>query len=91
MNESRMSSTVLLRNMCVGKLEGSPLEACELIVKASNNKAGVKINGGGFAGSVIALVPNSELDGVITLAKKKYGDKNVHIVSVRNEIPCELK
>lgn len=90
-NESRVSSTELLKNMYVDKKEGSPLEACELILKASHNKAGVKINGGGFAGSVIALVPNNELDNVISLAKKQYGDKNVHIVSVRNEIPCEVK
>ena len=85
MNESRESSTELLKNMYVDKIEGSPLEACELILKASHNKAGVKINGGGFAGSVIALVPNNELDNVIALAKQQYGDKNVHIVSVRND------
>ena len=85
MNESRESSTELLKNMYVDKIEGSPLEACELILKASHNKAGVKINGGGFAGSVIALVPNNELDNVISLAKQQYGDKNVHIVSVRND------
>lgn len=90
-NESRISSTNLLHNMYVDVIEGSPLEACELIMRASHNKAGVKINGGGFAGSVIALVPNSELDNVITSASKQYGAKNVHLVSVRNDIPCEIK
>ena len=90
-NESRVSSTELLQNMYVDKIEGSPLEACELIFKASNSKAGVKINGGGFAGSVISLVPNSELDKVIEMVKDKYGDNNVHLVSVRNDIPSELK
>ena len=90
-NESRISSTNLLQNMYVDRIEGSPLEACELIMKASNNKAGVKINGGGFAGSVISLVPNSELDNVIEVVKAKYGENNVHIVDVRNDIPSELK
>ena len=90
-NESRMSSTNLLKNMYVDKIEGSPVEACELILKASNNKAGVKINGGGFAGSVISLVPNDELDNVIRVVKAKYGESNVHIVNVRNEIPSEIK
>lgn len=90
-NASRVSSTELLQNMYVDKVEGSPLEACELILKTSNNKAGVKINGGGFAGSVIALVPNSKLDNVIKVVKNKYGDKNVHLVSVRNDIPSEIK
>ncbi len=90
-NASRKSSTDYLKNMCVDdNVEGSPLEACELIIKASHNKAGVKINGGGFAGSVIALVPNTELDNVIKAAKEKYGNNNVHLVSIRNQIPCEL-
>lgn len=89
-NESRVSSTDLLRNMYVDKVDGSPLEACELILKTSNNKAGVKINGGGFAGSVISLVPVSELDNVVKVVKEKYGDQNVHLVSVRNDIPKEL-
>ena len=91
-NESRDSSTKLLENMCVdGKVKGSPLEACILIMKASHRKAGVKINGGGFAGSVIALVPKSELKNVINAAKEKYGKENVHLVDVRNDSPCELK
>ena len=91
-NESRDSSTKLLENMCLdGKVKGSPLEACNLIMKSSHRKAGVKINGGGFAGSVIALVPNSELKNVINAAKEKYGKENVHLVNVRNESPCELE
>ena len=90
-NESRVSSTDFLKNMYVDKIEGSPLEACELILKASNNKAGVKINGGGFAGSVIALVPNNVLENVKNAAISRYGIKNVHLVSVRNDIPSEIK
>ena len=91
-NDSRESSTELLQNMCVnGKVKGSPLEACRLIMKASHQKAGVKINGGGFAGSVIALVPNDELKNVVSAAKEKYGKENVHLVDVRYEIPCELE
>ena len=91
MNESRMSSTDLLHNMYVEDKQGSPLEACELIIKTSREKAGVKINGGGFAGSVIALVPNDELDNVLKETKAKYGEHNVHLVNIRNEIPSELK
>ena len=90
-NESRESSTELLENMCVdGKVKGSPLEACKLIMKASHQKAGVKINGGGFAGSVIALVPKDELKNVVEAVKEKYGKENVHIIHVRNDTPSEL-
>ena len=90
MNESRESSTKLLQNMYVDKKKGSPLEACELIMKASNKKAGVKINGGGFAGSVIALIPEDELDNVVKAAKEKYGKDNIYLVNVRNEKPSEI-
>ena len=92
MNDSRKSSTELLKNMCIeGQKKGSPLEACELIMKASNKKAGVKINGGGFAGSVIALVPDEELDAVIKALKEKYGKDHIYKVKVRNEVPSEMK
>ena len=91
-NQSRISSTELLNNMCVnGQIEGSPLEACNLILEASHNKAGVKINGGGFAGSVIALVPKDELDDVVNITTEKYGKENVHLVNVRNDKPTILK
>lgn len=90
-NESRESSTDLLHNMYVNDKTGSPSEACELILEASHNKAGVKINGGGFAGSVIALVPNSELENVLKETKAKYGVSNVHLVNIRNEIPSDIK
>ena len=90
MNESRESSTKLLQNMYVDKKEGSPLEACELIYKASNKKAGVKINGGGFAGSVIALVPKQEVKNVVKAAKDKYGKDNVYLVEIRKEQSTEF-
>lgn len=92
MNESRESSTNLLKNMCIDDVVvGSPLEACELIMKASNGKAGVKINGGGFAGTVISLIPVDVLDNVISVCKAKYGEKNVHLVNVRPFGPKEEK
>ena len=90
MNESRVSSTKLLKNMYVDKIKNSPLEACDLILKNSNNKAGVKINGGGFAGSVISLVPNDELDNVLKAVKDRYGENNIHLVDVFNDSPSEF-
>ena len=90
MNKSRESSTDSLHNMFVDKIKGSPLEACNLVLKASHQKAGVKINGGGFAGSIIALVPKDELKNVVKAAKEKYGKDNVYLVSVRKDIPSEI-
>ena len=90
-NDSRESSTDNLQNMCVnGKVKGSPLEACKLVMKASHQKAGVKTNGGGFAGSVIALVPQDQLDNVVHAAKEKYGKDNVFVTNIRKESIIEL-
>ena len=70
-NESRESSTKYLKNMMVGtNYKGSPLEACDLLMKYSDNEGAVKINGGGFAGSVIALVPTSKLEKVLVKMKE---------------------
>ena len=90
MNESRESSTDLLHNMFYKKKAGSPLEACEAIFKASGKRAGVKVNGGGFAGSVIALVPKDVVSDVVKAAKEKYGKDNVHLVNIREMGPCDL-
>ena len=90
MNKSRESSTDLLQNMYVDNIKGSPLEACNLVMKASHKKAGVKINGGGFAGSIIALVPKDEVKNVTSAAREKYGRGNVYLVNVRKEKPSEL-
>lgn len=90
-NESRESSTKLLKNMMVeDEYKGSPLEACDLLMRYSDGKGAVKINGGGFAGSVIALVPSNKLDKVIEKMKDHYGDFNVKEIFVRNDGPKTL-
>ena len=87
-NESRESSTKYLKNMMVGtNYKGSPLEACDLLMKYSDNEGAVKINGGGFAGSVIALVPTSKLQNVLEKMKEHYGENNVQEIFVRDSGP----
>lgn len=91
-NESRVSSTKNLKNMMVGKnYEGSPLEACDLILEASNKEGACKINGGGFAGSVIAFVPTKNLKTVLTALSKKYGKDNVKEIFIRADGPKIIK
>ena len=87
-NESRESSTNNLKNMMVGtNYEGSPLEACDLLMKTIENHGAVKINGGGFAGSCIAVIPSEYLNKALTVLKKKYGDVNVQEIFVREDGP----
>ena len=87
-DESRESSTNNLKNMMVEKqYEGSPLEACDLLLKATHNHGAVKINGGGFAGSVIAFVPSEYLDKAIEKMSLKYGPQNVKEIFIREDGP----
>ena len=76
--------------MVGNKYEGSPLEACDLLLKASNGEGAVKINGGGFAGSVIAVIPTKSLQKVIDKMSKKYGEENVQEIFVRKDGPKTL-
>ena len=87
-NESRVSSTNLLKNMMVeGQYEGSPLELCDYFLKVSKGKGAIKINGGGFAGSCIAVVEDSNFQEVLTKMQEKYGVENAQEVFVRTSGP----
>ena len=87
-NDSRLSCTTNLKNMMVASYyENSPQQACDLVMEASEHTGAVKINGGGFAGSVIALIEQKYLNNVITKLSKKYGEENVKEIFIRNEGP----
>ena len=86
-NESRKSSTDLLKNMMVmDNYEGSPLQACDRAMKIMKKEGACKINGGGFGGSIICIVPTNLLEQYLDIMKKKYGDKHVFLVNVLNEV-----
>ena len=90
-NQTRISCTENLKNMMVeDQYEGSPLEACDLLLKASGGKGAVKINGGGFAGSVIACLPSECMKDVVKEMSKKYGKENVQEIFVRENGPVTL-
>ena len=90
-NESRISSTYYLKNMMVGDdYKGSPLEATDLIMKIIEGNGACKINGGGFAGSVICVVKDTHFKKLLTAMKEKYGDNNVVEVFVRKIGPSNI-
>ncbi len=90
MDESRISSTEYLQNMKVNDIEGSPLEACLFIKSIIGSHGSAKINGGGFAGSIICLIEESVYSEAVEKAKEKYGEENVYEISIRDVGPCEL-
>ena len=54
------------------------------------NKGAAKINGGGFAGSIITVVPNEYLESFIEKMSEKYGKGNVKEVFVRKMGPSVI-
>ena len=91
-NESRKSSTELLKNMMVeDKYEGSPLQACDRAMKIMQNQGACKINGGGFAGSIICVVPSEYLDRFVKEMGNFYGPQSVKEVHVNKNGPLVVK
>lgn len=88
MNESRLSSTNNLKNMMVeGHYEGSPLEACDIAMSILGSEGACKINGGGFAGSIICAVPKHLVKKFSKVMSKKYGKDNVALIKIREYGP----
>lgn len=82
-NGSRISSTKYLKNMMVeNHYKGSPLEASDLAMEILKDKGACKINGGGFAGSIICVVPNDLLDEFCEKMAEKYTKNNVKVMSI---------
>lgn len=87
-NNSRISSTTYLKNMMVeGHYHGSPLEACDRAMEILNDKGACKINGGGFAGSIICAVPKSLVRKFIKKMANFYGKENVVKIDIRKYGP----
>lgn len=89
--ESFISSRDNLKNMMVDKYEGSPLEACDLAYKFLGNDGACKINGGGFAGSIIVCLPRVQSDDFIAYMSNKYGKNNVAKIHVNPSKPIVEK
>lgn len=87
-NESFISSRDFLKNMQVeNKYSGSPLEACDIARSVFIDKGACKINGGGFAGSIVCFVDEDIADSFKTQLSQKYGENNVVEISVNDEKP----
>lgn len=91
-NESRKSSTELLKNMQVAnQYAGSPLEACDIAYSVFKEKGACKINGGGFAGSILCFVDSDISDQFRYKLYEKYGVENVVGIRINNEKPYVKK
>ena len=85
-NGSEASSRNLLKNAMVDDLyEGSLAEAIDISNKAMDYQGASKINGGGFGGSIICIVPIEKLNKYLCIMKERYGEDHVFVVSTLNE------
>ena len=83
---SEASSRNLLKNAMVNdEYEGSLAEAIDISNAAMGNLGASKINGGGFGGSIICIVPVCKLHEYVRIMKDRYGENHVFIVSILNE------
>lgn len=89
--ESFVSSRDNLENMKVDKYEGSPLEACDLAYKFVGEKGAAKINGGGFAGSIIVCLPRNMSKDFVEYMAKIYGRENISPVNINPHSPQVIK
>lgn len=86
-NASAASSRELLKNAMVNdKYDGSLAEAIDISNAAMDYQGASKINGGGFGGSIICIVPKTKLDKYLKIMKSRYGEEHVFCVSVLNEV-----
>ena len=85
MKGSEQSSRNLLKNAMVhGQYHGSLAEAIDISNKAMDYQGASKINGGGFGGSIICIVPKEKLEKYLAVMRRKYGEKHVFLVSMLN-------
>ena len=84
--KSEVSSRTLLKNAMVDDIyEGSLAEAIDLSNDAMDHVGASKINGGGFGGSIICVVPKTKLDKYLKVMTEKYGKEHVFCVSILNK------
>ena len=90
--ESFESSRDLLENMMVkGHYEGSPLEACDYAYEFLKDKGACKINGGGFAGSIIACMSKTDSYPFLHHMMAKYPRENIAFIEVNPNPPIVEK
>ena len=86
-NQSSLSSKNLLKNAMVrGQYRGSLAEAIDISNAAMDHEGASKINGGGFGGSIISIVPLVKLDKYLKVMRNKYGEDHVFCVSILNKV-----
>lgn len=82
-NGSGLSSLVRLQNCCVpGEIEQRVVLGIELS-RAIIEDGAVRVHGGGFAGSILAIVSDEEVNSYTKKMAEVFGENNVFVANVR--------
>ena len=82
-NESGLSSLIRLQNCSVPGDVCQPVVAGIELSRSIIKDGAVRVHGGGFAGSILAIVNDDEKDDYVSVMQKVFGEENVFAAHVR--------
>ena len=82
-NESGLSSLIRLQNCSVPAEVSQPVVFGIELSRSIIKDGAVRVHGGGFAGSILAIVNNQEKDNYVSVMQKVFGSQNVFTAKVR--------
>ncbi|MBE6015627.1 MAG: galactokinase [Lachnospiraceae bacterium] len=90
--ESGQSSYRLLQNAYSSKNSAAQgiCIGIAMTERILGHKAGCRIHGGGFAGTIQVFVPNSKVPGYKKEIEKLFGEGSCHVLKVRNPGGCKV-
>jgi len=90
--ESGDSSFRLLQNVCLpGKANESPLaEALDMSWELLQGRGAFRVHGGGFAGTILAIVPDDLLDDYKNVMDERFGKDACNVLDVRKKGGCMI-
>jgi len=85
------SSLNCLQNCYVPGETVQPIPLAIQITKQCVKDGGVRVHGGGFAGTVLAFVKAEEVSGYVTIMSNIFGKENVFETAVREVGACQVE
>lgn len=91
-NESGLSSWTLLQNLYVGGQTSQSLAlACALSRELLSPEGAWRVHGGGFAGTILAFVPNARLKNYVSAMDALFGSGACTVLGIRPLGPVAAK
>ncbi|MCL2630721.1 MAG: galactokinase, partial [Firmicutes bacterium] len=89
-NLSGLSSESKLQNLYPEGTAEQPIPLALAMIKNLSGVNASRVHGGGFAGTILALVSKKSADKFLTYCKGAFGNENVFCVDIRTAGACEI-